>query len=320
LRATTRIESIAAFFCPPVTDPDGAGYLSRTDRYVAARTLVQAYYAVLFFVAVGSLYDWPRYLGTTELIPRWPVFWLGYVDLETGISLILWFYLLGSVCGLALSRYRWARVVVFLSLLEFLAFKFSFGSINHGDHLGVLLSFVVIFLPVGWGDSPPPGRGTRAATLLSFSAAQAMIMLTYSMSGLWKLVAVVSQTIQGEVSALAPTALARHVAEKLLSSDTTSLLGPWIIDHYWIGWPLMIGTLYLEFFALWAVARPSLHRLFGLGLIFLHLATHLTLNVSFVQNTLWLALFFVFSPFLPDSPSWRQTARDLPLVGRWLPF
>ncbi len=319
MRAATRIESIAAFFCRPKSDLDGASSLSRSDRYVAARTLVQAYYAVLFFIAVGSLYAWPGYLDTTELIPRWPVFWLRYVDLERGISLILWFYLVGSALGLILAKYRWARVVVFLSLLEYLAFKFSFGSINHGDHLGVLLSFMMIFLPPGWTRSPPPARKTRAATLLAFSAAQAMIMLTYSMSGMWKLVAVVSQTIQGEVSALAPSALARHVAEKLLSSDTTSLLGPWLIEHYWIGWPLMIGTLYLEFFALWAVPRPSLHRLFGLGLIFLHLATHLTLNVSFVQNTLWLALFFVFSPFNPDRPSWRQTARDLPLLGRWLP-
>ena len=139
MRATTRIESIASFFCRRKTDPDGASTLSRSDRYVAARTLVQAYYAILFFFAMGSLYAWPGYLDTTELTPRWPIFWLRYVDLETGISLILWFYLLGSAIGLTLAKYRWARVVVLLSLLEFLAFRFSFGSINHGDHLGVLL-------------------------------------------------------------------------------------------------------------------------------------------------------------------------------------
>ena len=136
------------------------------------------------------------------------------------------------------------------------------------------------------------------------------------MSGLWKLVAVVSQTVQGEVSALAPSALARHVAEKLLSSDTTSLLGPWLIDNYWVGWPLMIATLYLEVFALWSVTRPPIHRLFGLGLIVLHVSTHLTLNVSFVQNALWLGLFLVLSPFNPDQPNWRSTVGELPLLGR----
>jgi fucose 4-O-acetylase-like acetyltransferase len=143
-----------------------------------------------------------------------------------------------------------------------------------------------------------------------------MMLLTYSMSGLWKLFAVISQTLQGQVSAIAPTALARHVAAKLLSSDTTSLLGPWLIEHYWVGWPLMIATLYLELFALWATARVSLHRWFGLGLILLHVSTHLTLNVSFVQNSLWLALFLVFSPFNPDRPDRRSSARDLPLLGR----
>jgi hypothetical protein len=319
MRAQTRVESIAAFFCPGSTDPDGAGYLTRPDRYVTARTLVQAYYAILFFLAAGSLYAWSGYLESTELIPRWPLFWFRFVDLELGIHLVLWFHLLGGIVGLTLCKHRWARIVVFVSLLEYLAFKFSFGSINHGDHLGILVSFMLIFLPAGWSSSPPPDRTTRAATLLAFSATQGMIMLTYSMSGLWKIWAIFSQTVQGEVSALAPSALARQIAEKLVSSDTTSLLGPWLIDHYWLGWPLMIGTLYLEFFALWSVTRPSLHRVFGLGLILLHLSTHLTLNVIFVQNSLWLALFFVFSPFNPDRFDWRQTVRDLPLIGRWIP-
>lgn len=152
-----------------------------------------------------------------------------------------------------------------------------------------------------------------------FSACQGMILLIYSMSGSWKIIAVISQTLQGEVSALAPTALARHVAAKLLSSDATSLLGPWLIENYWVGWPLMLATLYLELFALWVVARPSLHRWFGLGLILLHVSTHLTLNVSFVQNTLWLALFLVFSPFNPDRADCRRSARDLPLLGRLVP-
>ncbi|MEJ2086334.1 MAG: hypothetical protein P8Y44_11750 [Acidobacteriota bacterium] len=316
MRATNRLESIAALFFPRSSQPEGAASLLRSDHYVAARSLIQAFYAILFFLALGSLYSWPGYLEAIDLTPRWPILWLRFVDQELGIALILCLHLLGGLAGLAYCKYRWARVLAFVSLLEFLAFKFSFGSINHGDHLGLLLSFTLIFLPAGWSDSPRPGRKAVAATLLVFSASQGMMLLTYSMSGLWKLFAVISQTLQGQVSAIAPTALARHVAAKLLSSDTTSLLGPWLIEHYWVGWPLMIATLYLELFALWATARVSLHRWFGLGLILLHVSTHLTLNVSFVQNSLWLALFLVFSPFNPDRPDRRSSARDLPLLGR----
>ena len=318
MRASGRIEAIGAWFFPPPSAAAGVDTLLRNDRLVAARTLVQAYYAILVFLALGSLYSWPGLLQSTELMPRWPLFWIRWVDLDTGIGAVLWLYLIGSLIGLIYCGHRWARVLVFVSTLEFFALKFSFGSINHGDHLGVLITFMLILLPSGWDASPSPRRGTRVSTLLTFSAVQGMIMLTYSMSGFWKLVAVASQTVRGEVSALAPSALARHVAEKLLSTDSTSLMGPWLVEHYWVGWPLMLATLYLEFFALWAVARPSLHRPFGLGLILLHVSTHLTLNVSFVQNALWLALFFVFSPFNPDRPDWRKTVCDLPLIGRLL--
>ena len=62
--------------------------------------------------------------------------------------------------------------MIFVSLLEHLALKFSFGAVNHGDHLGVLVAFVLIFLPAGWHDgtrSGPADRTVRAATLLVFS-------------------------------------------------------------------------------------------------------------------------------------------------------
>ncbi len=308
-----------AFFRSRAAGPATSGSVFlRRESFFRGQALVTAFYAVLLFLALNQLFSWQELLATTSLSPRWPVFWLRYVDLRSGIALILWFHLLGGLLGVALSGHRWARILVFCSLLELLAFRFSFGSVNHGDHLGLLLSFVLIFLPRGWASSPAPGRPVRAATLLVFSGCQALIMLTYSMSGVWKVGGVVQQALQGEVSYVAPTALARQVAAKLLSDDSTSVLGLWLIEHYWVGWPLMIGALYLELFALWAAARPSLHRAWGLGLILLHVSTHLTMGVGFPQNPLWLALFFLPSPFSPPAPEWRQALRDLPVLGRWM--
>ena len=321
MKTKSRTEAIAALFSGRTAVPAArrAALLARKERFIAARTIIGAYYAVLLFFALSHLFSWQGYLNATGLTPRWPVFWLGYVDTRSGIALILWFHLLGGLLGITLSSYRFARVLVFCSWLEFLAFIYSFGAINHGDHLGLLLSFVLIFLPPGWSSSPTPARRLRAATLLVFSGCQALIMLTYSMAGWWKVGGVVQQALKGEVNYLAPVALAQQVAAKLLADESTSLLGPWLIEHYWVGWPLMIGALYLEVFALWAVPRPSLHRGWGLGLILLHVSTHLTMGVGFPQNPLWLALFFVLSPFRPQPPRWRQALRDLPVLGRWLP-
>ena len=321
MKSKGRVEAIAAFFRPrhAVPGAERTALLASRERFAAAQALISAFYAVLLFFALSNLFSWQDYLNATELTPRWQLFWLRFVDTHAGIVFILWFHLLGGLLGVTLSGYRFARILVFCSWLEFLALRYSFGSINHGDHLGLLLTFVLIFLPPGGSSRPTPTRSVRTATLLVFSGCQALIMLTYSMSGMWKVGGVVQQALEGEVTYLAPTGLARQVAAKLLSDESAGLLGPWLIEHAWVGWPPMIAALYLELFALWAVPRPSLHRGWGLGLILLHVATHLTMGVGFPQNPLWLALFLVLSPFRPQPPHWRQALRDLPLLGRWAP-
>ncbi len=321
MRKRNRIEAIAAFFQPKAV-PGGSRStldLFSRERFTAAQTLIGAYYAILFFFAAGELFSWAGYLSTTEITPRWPLFWLRFVGTGAGITAILWLHLFGGVLAATLSRYRWARVVIFVSLLEYLALKFSFGAVNHGDHLGVLIAFVLIFLPDGWHVRQSTDRKARASTLLVFSGTQALILLTYSMAGMWKAGSILEQWIRGEfITYLHPNGLAHQIAAKMIEDDTASLLGPWFVAHPLAGWLPGIVTIYLELFALWIIARPSLHRPWGLGLALFHLSSHLTLGVGFPQNILWLALFLALSPFRPHNPSWRQAIRDLPVLGKWL--
>ncbi len=320
MRKRNRIEKIAAFFQPAKPAPTGSGpaLLSR-ERFTVAQTLIAAYYAVLFFFAAGELFSWSGYLNTVDLTPRWPVFWLRFVGTGAGVAAILWLHLCGGILAATLSRFRWARIVIFVSLLEYLALKFSFGAVNHGDHIGVLIAFVLIFLPDGWHVRNSADRTVRSATLLVFSGTQALILLTYSMAGMWKAGGVLEQWIRGEfITYLHPHGLAHQVAAKMIEDDTASLLGPWLVAHPLAGWIPGIVTIYLELFALWIVARPSLHRAWGLGLALFHFGSHLALGVGFPQNILWLTLFLALSPFQPQNPSWRQAIRDLPLLGAWL--
>lgn len=46
-----------------------------------------------------------------------------------------------------------------------------------------------------------------------------------------------------------------------------------------------------------------------------HLGVYFSMTITFEQNCLWLALFFINSPFLPVRFDWRQILQDLPLVG-----
>lgn len=317
MRPTTHTERLAAWFRPrdPGERRRWAGILLDPRRFAGAQALVSAFYAVLLFLAVAQIFLWRGDLGATALEPRWAVAWLRWVDTRLGIGFILWFHLAANLLGMVLSGHRWVRVLVLVSWLEFLSFRFSFGAINHGEHLGLLLAFVLIFLPAGWS-SRVAKKGVRAATLRVFAACQALILLTYSMSGWWKVGGVAEQLLRGEVSYLAPSALARQVAAKLLADHQPSLLGPWLIEHAWVGWPLMLAALYLEACSLWIVARPSLHRPWGFGLILLHVSTHLAMGIGFPQNVLWLGLFLMLSPFQPATWSWRVMLRDLPLLRK----
>ena len=112
-------------------------------------------------------------------------------------------------------------------------------------------------------------------------------------------------------------ALARQIVDQLLRTNSTSLLGPFFIEHPFLGWPLNLGAVYLELFAFVSVFRFSLHRFWGVTLILFHLGTYLMMKVSFHINILLLGLFFVYSPFALPRNSWRVILYDLPLVG-WI--
>lgn len=319
MRTRTWIDGIAGPLGRGRSGSAGAA-LADARRFEAARTILSVFYAALLFLTASDLGSWQGYLASHPEMPRWPVFWLRFLDPATGIGLLLAFHLLAGLLGVLFADLRVVRVLVFLAWLQFVAFKFSFGSINHGDHLAVLISFVLILLPAGWRSLPAPPRRVRAATLLVFSGCQSLLLLTYSMAGSWKIISTVTQAFRGEVHYLSLQGLAQQIAAKMLSDDSRSVLGPAVIAHPAVGWPLIVGALYLEAFALFVVARPSLHRAWGMGLILLHLSSQLTMGVGFPQNVLWLTLFLVLSPFSPAELTWRESLRDLPGVGRWLPL
>lgn len=306
------VKSLIKFFQPVV--PLQAFYFTPNEQFICAQTIFRIFYAIIFFLSVLNLSSWENYLSTTTLDPLWPIFWLSYVNLKNGIIAILGFQFFSSILGLIFPHNRIVRLAIFLSLLELIAFKNSFDKIFHQDHLSLLLSFVLIFLPYGWHLGRNTTKSVRTATLMFFVSSQALIMLTFTMSGLGKIIYSIIQALQGEVHTLAPQGLATHIAQQLLTKNISSFLGPWLINHYHVAWLLMIGTLYLQFFALWAVFCPSLHQWWALGLILFHLGVYFTMMINFEQNCLWLALFFLNSPFRPRRFDLRQTIQELPLI------
>lgn len=146
------------------------------------------------------------------------------------------------------------------------------------------------------------------------NSAQAMIMTTYTLAGFWKFYAAVGQSFLGKLSAFSIDGFSNLIAKTLIDNGMTTILGSFLVNHPGLAFITFFSGIYFELFALLAIFRPNLHRLWGLALIALHLGSTLILGITFRPNIIILAIFFCCSPFAPQSFRIKQALIDMPLV------
>jgi hypothetical protein len=289
-------------------------------RWTLATWSIRLYYFAFLYICVSTLPLWNEYRARPAIAPQWPVKWLplvvgsGAASLPQALTGLEMAFLLCSGLAAVAAGSRLARVLASLGLLEFMAVDNSYGQITHYWHAWFLSSLVLILLPRGWQNAEHDLDRLRQVLFVLWGA-QAMVLLSYSMSGLWKLVFGLGQLSFGLANTFSPTALARHTIEQFLESGAMGVLGPWLIAHPWAGWPLFLGALYLELFAFYAAFRPSLLLPWGLGLIIFHTMVYLTMAINFSYAALLLVILVVSSPFRPLHVRWFAVAADLPLFG-----
>jgi hypothetical protein len=282
-----------------------------------AEALLRVFYVYPVYWFASRLHELRPLLDPQAADFRWPVAWLNLVDPATFAPLVLAFGFATALLGALLPEKRAVRALVFLGLLEVLALKFSFGKIHHLMHGWLFSTFLFVWLPDRAFDAHRASRTDRQSTLLVFSAAQFAVAMTYSLAGLGKVLGTIYQATVGQITPLHPTALARHLADRILQTHADSLLGPWMIEHAYALWPLMLGTMYLQLFAVCAALRPRLHRLWGFGLLGFHATSVLSLTIDFNPNIMLLGVLYLASPFAPPSWDIPKTLRALPGAG-WL--
>ncbi|MGF1511184.1 MAG: hypothetical protein ACFB9M_16955 [Myxococcota bacterium] len=280
-----------------------------------AEAAVRIFYCFPLFWLATHLSELTPLLRPAEPSLLWPVAWVRWTDLAPPI--ILGFGFVSATLGAWRPEERWIRLCVFIGLLEVLALKFSFGKIHHLMHAWLFCTFVFVWLPNDWHRAHGPGRARvrRQSLLFVFSGAQVAVAMTYSLAGLGKILGTAYQAVLGQVTPLHPSALARHIADRILQTHADSLLGAWMIEHAAFLWPMMIGTLYLQTFALFAALRPRLHRVWGVGLMVFHTVTLLALTIDFTPSIFLVGLLFVASPVAPNRFDLFGFLRDLPIIG-----
>lgn len=278
--------------------------------------LVRLFYAATLLITYQDMGTLVRLIGTGgSFAPLWPIFWA--TDIEATGRAILAGTIVASLLAVALPDKRWPRLLVFIAILAASAFRASFGlgSINHGNHYWLWTAFCFCFLPSGDQQALGASLAGRYRYLLVFAYTQGLILLFYTMSGFWKTAAGIEALFKGETGTFHPDALANIVADKMLELGRPTLLGPWLTDHAWIGWPVYFAVVYIELVAIFAWLRPSLHRLFGLALACFHFGTFLLLGIAFPKHILILTILLIWSPFIPDRRNLSGVVISLPGFG-----
>ncbi len=287
----------------------------QNERFRRAQGVVAIFYLLQFSLLVEFIQGWPLWRQALSLAPVGVTAWMPGAGIPLSIDLTLSAYGIALVLACVAPRVRFFRCLVFVTLLLAAGLANSFGKIGHGYHCWVYVSFVLIFLPAARTSDGSRARLSRQKFLTVLLAAQALVLGSYTLSGLWKVCGTVLQTVTQQKSYLSLDGFAYQVADRLSQTASTTVLGPVLIENPWLGWLPMLGAIYIEFVALAVLFRPSLHRTWGLLLIGLHLGATLALGISFSQNILLLALLFGASPFSVRPVALRSKLISLPMFG-----
>lgn len=311
MKPAHRMERI---FRRAIGDPGIARTAARVESFWKARNIVQYFYYHLAFLAVLFLPWWDNFLTRANFSPLWPIAWAGYTTFPAAVNIVRVTFLIGTFAGAFFYRHRLGRIAAFLGIVQFHTLESSFGQPNHQWYPWLYIALLFLFLPDAWG-----GRGQtredRKKFLIIFWGAQALFLLTYSMAGLGKFWGALQQFAASQPNAFSPNAFALQIADWSTLMQSRPLLAPFFVAHPLAGWPLYLGALYLQLFAVAAAFRPAIAKLWALGLILFHIGTYLTMDIYFLPPILLLLLLFFDSPFRDPRTAWRNVLFDLPLIG-----
>ena len=294
------------------------GYRAPTDLARAATTIVllsQFFYLLIAFqMTKSSLRFSTAYEGGPPTAPLWPlklvqqsigVDWLAHTTAVTAVGLLF------AISAAIAPRILVWRLGAFLYLLLHVGLSNSYGSINHGTHALLFVSFALLFLPRRKKNQPPTRRDVLAC-LNVFWLTQVVLLLPYTLSGLWKV-------WNGGLGLLSPDALTRILLNRLLAeADDIPPLMPLVSQHDLLTYAMWLLTIYIEIFAILVVFRPHLHRPFGIVLMLFHIISDWLMNIAFPNHIILVGMFLVLSPLAPVRLSFSALAQSLPIIG--IPF
>lgn len=298
---------------------DGVDFLIPTkSKIIRAKMLVQFFYLFVFFAVfrvmeggvLQSPFNYMDFLALRDFFrPIWATKWMPVDHWEAAIrAFCAGFFAVSILTSLFWERFAFLRVLTAVFLFVYVGITLSFGRTSHEFYALMLVACMLALLPRQLNDE----RGAIGLMRVLFGV-QTFLLATYASSGIWKYFGFFGQLFRGEISAFSPDAMARSATSNLLNhgSFNISFLYDFVVDHPSFLWSaLLVGGYSIELFSMYVIFRPKLFKLWGVGLVMLHVGNVLIVGPTFPWQSMMVLLFIVFGPHSAGFPSVIQEARD----------
>lgn len=254
--------------------------------------------SIQIFASPSQFPDWNVIIESKDLCkPIWSIQFLSLEYWEVSVRLIMLLFLFFSFLAIILwEHYRAIRIGVFLSMFFYLSLISSFGKIDHSMHIMLIILFLLIFIP-----NKSESLTNGIDNLKVFFGIQTLLLLTYFVSGFFKFYGIIDQELSGLKSSLSLDSLAQNLSKTSFALDSEFFLSTYILNTSSPIFPIiLIIGYFIEFFSIYVIFKPNLHRIWGLLLIGLHAGILLSIGPNFYIHMFAVGIFLLCSPFKED--------------------
>lgn len=280
---------------------------------VELKNRVSLYYVIVLAITVAFLSRVFFVLAPRTEVWTWPLAWLSlFQDQRPFVIAIYSGLLLSLAATIFYPKIRGLRITVSLFLFFMIpAFYGGAGRAYHEFH--ALLFTSLCMIPLCFTEQ----SDAKERNLVFMRAAQACVLFSYFLSGVWKLRNFLNSLLSGmPLSELFQT-LPHNIAWNIASGGKQTFLAEQIIlmppDVQFLLW---CAVVYLEISCGLVIFRPRLMPLWGGLLLLFHGACALVMDIPYAPTAIiTVTVLWVFSkPIMPL----KEQAALLPLVGRLL--
>ncbi len=297
----------------PYANPNFQSFFEVSKLYEKFKVGVMISYVSILGVGMSFL---KRTLGEEGIVVYAPPPVLRAIDwlpVEVYFTLIYVTFFISTIAILIGSPKRVFKVLSFVSLVFIFAHSYGITHVRHASNCWIWLAFSFCFLP---------NEGlnvTRAVKMQYLSVCRFAALITlsvYTMSASWKVLeGIILASVEGEMSYLNPQSMSVLIASYITKHGYEPPLAEFVIANLWVSWPLILGTIYMQLFAMVALFRPYIISLWLIMILSFHILSIPLLNLPFNAQGIGAALVLVAFPFMRMPNSMGQIVNSLPLVA-----